>query len=256
MGRIETFKLDIAPLSQSPRKIWVYLPNSYDSTNKKYDVLYMFDGHNLFYDRTATYGKSWGMKKYLDKNNIDLVVIGEDCNHTGEKRLDEYCPYPAIKTRWLQENITPEGDITAAWFVNQLKPYCEKKYRIYKERSHVGIAGSSMGGLMSAYCITKYNHIFSKAACLSSAFFFCEKALIELIRETEFKDTKIYLDVGSKELHSKSSLTKGIDLLLRVNHEFTMKKCMTYPNLVVNGTHSEESWEKLLPTFIPFLFND
>ena len=75
MSRVEEFTLDISPLTQSPRKIWVYLPNSYDSTKKKYDVLYMFDGHNLFYDEYATYGKSWGIKDFLDKNNIDLVVM-------------------------------------------------------------------------------------------------------------------------------------------------------------------------------------
>ena len=53
MGKIESFTLDISPLSSSPRKIWVYLPNGYDKSNKKYDVLYMFDGHNLFFDETV-----------------------------------------------------------------------------------------------------------------------------------------------------------------------------------------------------------
>ena len=53
MSRIETFFLDI-PLTQSPRKIYVYLPDSYDTGNRTYPVLYMFDGHNLFDDAEAT----------------------------------------------------------------------------------------------------------------------------------------------------------------------------------------------------------
>ena len=254
MGKIETFNLDISPLSSSPRKIWVYLPNGYDKSNKKYDVLYMFDGHNLFYDDVATYGKAWGIKEYLDNNNIDLVVVGQECNHEGEKRMDEYCPLEARQTRWLKEPIKPEGDITAEWFVKVLKPTCEKKYRIYKDRRHVGIAGSSMGGLMSAYVIAKYNNVFSKAAIVSPAIYFCEKPLIELIRQTEFKDTKIYLDYGSDEFRNKQRLATAMDSLLQLNYEYAKKGCNTFPNIVVNGTHSEASWETIVPLFIEYLY--
>ena len=122
MGKVKSLELPIKPLTQSPRIIYVYLPNDYDENRKeKYDVLYMFDGHNLFSDEVATYGKSWGIKDYLDKTNIPLVVIGVDCNHTGRKRLDEYCPLPVSLDSWIQP-ITPEGDITANFFVNKLKP--------------------------------------------------------------------------------------------------------------------------------------
>ena len=254
MGRIETFTLDIKPLSSSQRKIWVYLPNGYDKSKQKYDVLYMFDGHNLFFDKTATYGQCWGIKEYLDKNNVNLVVVGQDCNHEGEKRMDEYCPFESIKAPWLKFDINHEGDITADWFVHKLKPTCEKKYRIYKDRKHVGIAGSSMGGLMSAYVIAKYNNVFSKAALVSPAIYFCEKALIDLIKNTDFKETKIYMDYGSEEFSSKKRLAYRMDSLLNLNHEYTKKGCNTFPNLVINGTHSEASWATIVPLFIEYLF--
>ena len=62
MGKVKSLELPIKPLTQSPRTIYVYLPNDYDENRKeKYDVLYMFDGHNLFSDEVATYGKSWGI---------------------------------------------------------------------------------------------------------------------------------------------------------------------------------------------------
>lgn len=254
MGTIKTFTLDISPLSSPKRKVWVYLPNSYKKTEKKYDVLYMFDGHNLFYDEVATYGKSWGIKDYLDKSNIDLVVVGVDCNHEGEKRMDEYCPLEVIKTSWLKIPIKPEGDITGEWFVKVLKPYCEKNYRIYKDRNHVGIAGSSMGGLMAAYMISKYNNIYSKAACVSPAIYFCEKPLHQLIDSTTFKETRIYLDYGSEEFRNKKMMTLGMNSLLELNYAYTKKGCITYPNLVVNGTHSEASWETIFPKIIEFLY--
>ncbi|MBR4162562.1 MAG: alpha/beta hydrolase [Solobacterium sp.] len=254
MSRVEEFTLDISPLTQSPRKIWVYLPNSYDSTKKKYDVLYMFDGHNLFYDEYATYGKSWGIKAFLDKNNIDLVVIGQDCNHIGNARMDEYCPMVSQKTIWGGEEIVPTGDITAKWFAEVLKPECEKRYRIYKNRKHVGIAGSSMGGLMSQYFITKYNHLYSKAGCVSPATYFCFKPLMELIQKTDFEESRIYMDLGSEESEAKRDLVMRMDMLLQMNHLFTEKGCMTYPHLVVNGRHCEASWETIVPLFISFLY--
>ena len=155
MGRIEVFRLGIRPLKQGPRKIYVYLPNDYDTSDRIYPVLYMFDGHNLFSDETATYGKCWGLKDYLDQNDIPLVIIGQDCNHTGNMRLMEYCPLEPEGETWFPEGQVC-GSVTADWFVSKLKPACEKRYHIHSDRQNVGIAGSSMGGLMSMYGIAKY----------------------------------------------------------------------------------------------------
>ena len=254
MGRVEKFTLSVEPQGESPRKIWVYLPNSYDSTKKKYDVLYMFDGHNLFFDETATYGKCWGMKKYLDETGLDLVVVGQDCNHTGSKRMDEYCPLPAERL-WGEKPIYAEGDVTAEWFVNVLKKECEKRYRIYKSRKHVGIGGSSMGGLMAQYMIAEYNDVYSKAACVSPAQYFCITSLTECIKEADCDDnTRIYMDLGSKERRSDAELVYAMDQIQELCHLFEEKGCHTWPHLVKGGTHSEESWEKIIPLFLQFLY--
>jgi predicted alpha/beta superfamily hydrolase len=53
--------------TEKPRRLYVYLPQGYEKSVQRYPVLYMFDGHNVFYDSHATYGKSWGMKEYLKK---------------------------------------------------------------------------------------------------------------------------------------------------------------------------------------------
>ncbi len=255
MSEIKTFTLSIKPLKQSPRKVYIYLPNGYNEKRKtKYDVLYMFDGHNLFLDSVATYGKSWGIKDYLDRANIPLVVVGVDCNHTGKKRLDEYCPLPVLEDSWIQP-IYPQGDITADWFVNTLKPYCEKNFNIYSDRKHVGIGGSSMGGLMSLYCIAKYNDIYSKAACVSPTMDICLDELINLINQSEInKNTKIYMDFGSQEVKRKDRFAFCMDELLQINHAFSNHNCSTYPNVVVGGTHSEASWETIVPIFIEYLY--
>ncbi|MBE6121977.1 MAG: alpha/beta hydrolase [Erysipelotrichaceae bacterium] len=254
MGRVETFELDIAPLGQSPRTIYAYLPNDYDTSKKTYPVLYMFDGHNLFDNATATYGKSWGIREYLEQNDIPLVVIGQDCNHTGYSRLGEYCPLPVRDSEWFPD-IPTSGEITAEWFVNTLKPECEKRYRIRRDRKHVGIGGSSMGGLMSMYCVTKYNSVYSKAACVSSSMDICLDSLLDLIAGSEIlPSTRIYLDFGSNEVKRKSSFARCVDNLLRLNHAWSEKGAKTYPHIVVDGMHSEASWETIVPVFIQYLY--
>ncbi|MCI5724212.1 MAG: alpha/beta hydrolase-fold protein [Erysipelotrichaceae bacterium] len=253
MGKIEEFSIDIEPLLQSPRKIWVYLPDSYAHTKKKYPVLFMFDGHNLFDDALSTYGKSWGIKEYLDKSQLDIVVIGQDCNHTGDYRLDEYCPFP-VERDVPGTDIHACGQITGKWFTETLLPYCQKKYRIYKQREHVGIAGSSMGGLMSEFMISEYNAYFSKAGCISPANIFNYHVILNHIQSTTLPNTRVYLDLGSNEERSKKAIIYEIDRMLNINHAFTQAGCITYPNLVVDGTHSVQSWQKIFPVMLEFLY--
>ena len=255
MGRVETFQLGIEPLTESPRKVYVYLPDAYDLSDERFPVLYMFDGHNLFDDATATYGKSWGIRDYLDRTQLPLVVIGQDCNHTGNLRLGEYCPVEVKNSRWYPKDMKPCGDITAAWFVNVLKKECEKRYRIRKDRKHVGIAGSSMGGLMALYCVVRYNSTFSRAACVSPSVDLNMEELLELVQSSDMKkDTKVYLDFGSEEAKERNYMIHCADNLLRLNHAVTEKGCQAYPNIVVGGMHNEASWETIVPVFIPYLF--
>lgn len=254
MARIETFRLSIKPLKQSPRRVYVCLPNDYDTSNQVYPVLYMFDGHNLFDDKTATYGKCWGLKKYIEENDIPLVVIGEDCNHTGDMRLFEYCPFPSEGRNWFPEGEVT-GKITAEWFAKTLKPYCEKKYRICKDRDHVGIGGSSMGGLMSMYCIAAYNNVYSKAACLSATTDITLLQLLETICSSRIsRNTKVYMDFGSREVRTGQQYACMMERMLEINHAFQEKNCSTYPWTIPGGTHSEASWEKMVPRFLEYLY--
>ena len=254
MGYVEEFALPIDPLGQSPRTVWAYLPDGYGQDDRVYPVLYMFDGHNLFDDAMATYGKSWGIRDYLDRTGAQLVVIGQDCNHTGNKRLEEYCPY-SVKMPHGIGKIHAEGRETADWFVHVLKPACEKRYRICSEREHVGIGGSSMGGLMSLYCVTRYNDVFGSAACISPAVSFCGRQLRSLIAGAAFADTRIYISMGSEEAgRSRKALANMTDRMLAWNSLLLQKGCTSWPRLIVGGSHDEATWETIVPEFMPFMF--
>lgn len=255
MGQVQELRLNIEPLTQNPRSVFVYLPNDYENTDKKYPVIYMFDGQNIFFDEMATYGKSWGMKDYLDYVNQDLIVVGVDCNHTDNNRLIEYSPFPFISKHY---SITEaKGKITAQWFVEKLKPYIDLHYRTLKDRKNTAIGGSSMGGLMALYCVIEYNHIFSKAACLSPSILFMFEEMFALLKNVELdKETKVYLDFGTGELKHKNKLTHAMHVLFDINHEMQKQGVNCYPNLIQHGEHNEETWEKVMPEVLKYFYEE
>ena len=164
-GKVIEFTLSIEPLSSKPRTIWVYLPADYETSNETYPVLYMFDGHNLFFEELSYAGTTWGMKDYLDTTGTKLIVVGQNCNHDGQERESEYCPFTPVKVKgW--ESTVKKGDITADWFVNTLKPYCEKHFRVSTKREDIGVTSLSdidLNFASSPGCFQRsYNALLSK----------------------------------------------------------------------------------------------
>ena len=150
----------------TPRRAYIYLPESYDEEpDRRYPVMYMFDGHNVFFDEDATFGKSWGMNDYMERTGKQLIIVGVECNHQGNCRLSEYSPV-TFENAELGK-IRGRGSTTMNWMVNELKPYIDEHFRTLSDRRNTILAGSSMGGLMALYGATAYNSAFQRAACLA-----------------------------------------------------------------------------------------
>lgn len=102
------------------RRAYIYLPKSYyQDEERRYPVLYMFDGHNVFFNSDSTYGKSWGMNKYMNRSRTQLIIAAVECNHSPDNgRLREYSPF-SFKDPFFGE-ITGMGRETMDWFVNEI----------------------------------------------------------------------------------------------------------------------------------------
>ena len=149
------------------RNVYVYIPDCAEEDEEaRFPVLYMFDGHNVFFDVDASYGKAWGMKEYMDATETPMIIVAVDCNHSRTHgRLKEYSPFD-----FEFGDVGPiraRGKTTMNWFARTLKPLIDEKYPTLPEREHTFIAGSSMGGLMSLYAILAHNDVYSRACCLS-----------------------------------------------------------------------------------------
>ena len=250
---VDIFNVTIPQLTgEEERAAYIYVPEG--EPGKRYPVLYMFDGHNLFFDKTASFGKSWGMLDFLEKSKTPIIVASVACNKHPENhplggRLSEYSPFsfsfPKIG------DVKGRGKLTMDWMIGTFKPLIDSKYPTIPDREHTFIGGSSMGGLMTMYAVLEYNEVFSRGAAVSPAMFFSPEEVKEMITKAEVRpDTVLYMDVGEQELFG--GFSEGIwgEAIYRLHQ----KHILLETRIVPDGLHSEVSWEKQIPFFMDTLF--
>lgn len=249
---IETWKIPVTPVTgREPRKVYVYLPDgAAGQDGGRFPVLYMLDGHNVFFDEDATYGKSWGMGGYLEKTGTGLIVAAVDCNHRPPHgRLNEYSPFTFEDPHFGR--VTGYGRRFMRWMTETLKPVIDSRYPTLPGRETTWIAGSSMGGLMSLFAVSEFNRVFSRAAALSPSVWAGGGRLEGLIRKTAFApDTVVYMDYGSEEARGQERTTAAF---WRCAEALSDRGVFVTARVVPGGTHCEASWEKQIPVFLPAL---
>jgi len=234
----ENFKI---PQLNTTRKIWIYLPPDYEKSNKKYPVIYMHDGQNLF-DEFTSFSGEWSVDETLDEifyeTGESAIVIGID--NGGETRLAEYSPWNNEKYK-----TKGEGNLYLEFLTKTLKPYIDKTYRTQKQASKTMIMGSSMGGLISLYASVKYPTVFGKAGIFSPAFWFVSKDLKAYLNKNQsnLKNSKFYFVAGKNEDETMAPEIETVN-------ESLLKKSVPEKNIVVkideDGTHSENYWKREL----------
>jgi predicted alpha/beta superfamily hydrolase len=161
------------------RNVDVWLPPGYDrEPDKHYPVLYMHDGQNLFDPATSYGGVDWG----IDETMTRMIAAGEvrEAIVVGvwntPKRREEYMPQRAVQGA-IDFNVPgstaarPEDIISdryLAFLVEELKPFIDANYRTLPDRADTYVMGSSMGGLVSQYAISKYPGVYGGAGCVST----------------------------------------------------------------------------------------
>ena len=226
----------------------------------RFPVMYFFDGHNLFRDEDATYGKSWGMDAYLNTWDKPMIIVGIECAHEGKKRLSEYLPYRA-GYGWLH-GVEPLGDLTMQALIDELKPYIDMNYPTIPFRECTGIGGSSMGGLMAVYGLVRYNQYISKAACVSPALGSVSGKLWHDMNTIDMSpDTRAFFSWGTMEEYGgvEDPWQEDTRSWLYKTNRVTANKIISKGGAAeiycqVGGRHCEADWEKQLPLFMPYLW--
>jgi predicted alpha/beta superfamily hydrolase len=264
MGRLIIEEIAIEELGGHPRKIRIMLPDGYDDPPyRRYPVLYMHDGQNLF-DEAEYSGYSWDVMRTLDRMQAQgltdgLIVVGID--HGGESRIDEYTNALDRHIAWkvsrrLGRLPVPKGSAYAEWIVNRLKPRIDSAYRTLADPGHTGTCGSSCGANISLYLGMAHGDVFGIVGALSPAHYLVADDLYRRIRAGNLDHLRIYHDMGGHE--EKNPLGAFILGLSSFKLQHALAKRMDPENLKhvfdPQATHTELFWQDRFPGFVQWAF--
>lgn len=256
------------PYANQDRTLRIYLPPNYDD-HQRFPVIYMHDAQNLYDIATSSYGAIWDVHTHLNQiyasTGQGFIVVGIDNYEGRTNRLDEYSPWvnTTIKNGLL-ESVTTDvgglGDQYVRFIVTTLKPMIDQRFKTLTDKYNTAMIGSSMGGLISLYAGMAYPDIFGKIGAFSTAVWFAEEDLLNMIHETTFDPkTTWYLDIGTKESSNDSDPSfhqRYLQGTLKVHEALSSKLPESQLKLVVEegAIHNERDWSRRYQPAIEFLF--
>ena len=243
--QVETFFMD-APQLQTEKNIWVYLPKSYENSEKAYSVIYMHDAQNLFDVKTSYVGE-WEVDEYLDSiSENKAIVIGIE--HGNEKRIDELTPYKNEKYGGRK------GDAYLDFIINTLKPHVDSTYRTLTDAKHTTIFGSSLGGLISFYAIIKHPETFGNAGVFSPSFWI-NPEIYSLVEKSKIpKTSRFYFAIGTKE--GDEDMVPDQKRMVALLKSKGVADDHIISKIVQGGKHSETFWSDYFPEAYQWLLKD
>jgi predicted alpha/beta superfamily hydrolase len=233
------------PRRGQKRDLLVHLPWSYPTSSRQYPVLYMHDGQNLFDEATA-FDREWRVDetmRWLGRWGIEAIVVG--IPNLGEARLDEYSPFRDSR------HGGGGGERYLGWILQTVKPLIDARFRTLRTRRHTGIAGSSMGGLISLYAYFRHPDVFGFAGVLSPALWFGGSNIFSFVEDAGFTPGRIYLDIGMAEGTRAVADVRRMHALLLAKNYKPAEHLLYVEDL--RGRHSELAWRRRLRPALYFL---
>lgn len=246
-GTVETVKDVSSPQLGNRRDLLVYLPPSYKTGARRYPVLYMQDGQNVFDEATAFVHREWKADEAaeaLAAKGQELIIVAiphTEQNPAGPGRLSEYSPFrvPPVSTG--------RGAQYADFVALTVKPLVDARYRTLGRAEHTGVLGSSMGGLISLYIALRYPDVFGFAGVLSPSLFFADYAIVPWVKaHPASRPVRIYMDVGTLE----SAVSQSEDAVGKTRELADLLRSQGMDvTFVVAGSarHDEDAWARRLP---------
>ncbi|MFP4344893.1 MAG: alpha/beta hydrolase [Anaerolineales bacterium] len=250
------------------RNVEVWLPPQYEvEPERRFPVLYMHDGQNLFEPATSTLGIDWGVDEALvrltDAGKVPpTIVVGL---WSTARRWLEYLPQkPLVGHEQLRASLQEEygGEIVSDAYlrclVEEVKPFIDDRYRTLSDRDHTVVMGSSMGGLISLYALCEYPETFAGAGCLSSHWpVVGAGVMVSYLRDHLPRPGthRVYFDYGTETLDANyEPHQRQVDALMR---ELGYEEEADWVTLKFPGAgHSERAWRARAEIPLEFLLGD
>lgn len=256
-GRIVVKEL-YSPQLSNTRKIRIYLPPSYEvSEPRRYPVLYMHDGQNIFSGSINIFGASWDVdttaERLMSEGKIEeIIIVGIDNN---SDRANEYCHVApkkiyAGRLGYTDSNVQkdPKGYKYESFLIDTVKPFVDTNYKTLRDRDNTALMGSSLGGLVTYFIGLRRPDIFSKLGVVSPAFHWLNyDSLLELPKQP----LKMWMDAGDGEAHYIENSRKVVKNLM--SQGMRPVKDIAYYH-VPNAIHNEKYWNMRIHMPLLYLF--
>jgi predicted alpha/beta superfamily hydrolase len=221
------------------RDLYAYLPRSYADGDTRYPVAYMHDGANLF-DEATSHAGEWRVDETMEELGLDAIVVGVP---HGPNRADEYVP-------------SKRGAEYVTFLVDEVKPLVDETLRTWPERDATGLAGSSLGGIISLYAFLERNDVFSFAGVMSPAFWW-DETLYDIAERTPRRDGRIWMDVGGNEHPEDPERSRryleAFDRMRAILRAKGYGEDELRTVVEPGARHHESAWAARLPAMLQFL---
>ena len=232
------------------RNINVWLPPGYEETDKRYPVLYLQDGQNLFDESTAAFGTEWRVDEtatdLIEKREIpSLIIVG--IWNTAD-RMDEY-----TLTKDEQLGRGGRGLDYVRFIVEELKPLIDRTYRTRTDRESTSIGGSSLGGLIAMHACLENPDVFGSCLAFSPSLGWDQERLLQSLQSgTKWPvNVRLWLSMGTREGRNSESQTQNFARAQRL-HQLLSTDAATIKVPVqfhefTDASHDEKSWSVQFP---------
>jgi predicted alpha/beta superfamily hydrolase len=236
---------------QSDHTLIVFRPPGYDADqNRRYPVLYLHDGQNIF-DKATSVGEEWRVDEtalgLITSGAIEpLIIVG--IYNTGEHRIDEYTP-----TFDQDKKHGGKADLYARMLIEEIKPFIDREYRTRPDAASTGVGGSSLGGLLTMHLAVRHPNIFSRIAALSPSVWWDKKVIVREVAELPGKlPLRIWLDAGTQEGAEVIADARALRDAL-VAKGWVVGQDLVYIE-AEGAQHNEASWGSRVDSVLKFLF--
>ncbi|MGH7500525.1 MAG: alpha/beta hydrolase [Longimicrobiales bacterium] len=229
------------------RDLLVYLPPSWESGGD-FPVIYMHDGQNLF-DRATSFAGEWAVDKTLDEaaaDGLEVIVVG--IPNMGSARVEEYSPFGDAT------HGGGRGDAYLDFISDTVRAIVERDFPVRRGPAHTGIAGSSMGGLISLYGFLRRPDTYGFASAMSPSLWFGRRAIFDEVAALHGSRGRLYLDIGTGESPVAVADARRLCTAL-VRKGYRRGRDLRF---VVDrgGRHNEQAWGRRLRRALEFLLRD
>ncbi len=237
----------LSPQLRNCRDLLVALPPGWEGSGRRYPVIYLHDGQNLF-DPATSFAGAWGLLETLAwhaEQGCAAILVG--IPNMGRRRRYEYSPF--------RDRIHGGGggDRYLAFVAETVKPLVDAAFPTLPGRDDTALAGSSLGGLISLYGLFRRPGIFGAAGVLSPALWFADGAVRRYVLEElpRGRGGRIHLDIGTAE--GEEALAE-VRALRRDLEAGGYRQGTTLSFLEEEGApHHEAAWGRRFRAAMPFL---